>query len=126
MQELKRLLGMCIGVLISLLIIYFLDVPFLQDVSYQCSLQITSAFFVTFLMLVMSFIGYNISTKISFISPPFSPSRCLRKKELVNMNEINVFEFVSDEELWTEIYGKATNKDVWKSLDVIQDQVWFE
>ena len=42
------------------------------------------------------------------------------------MNEINVFEFVSDEELWTEIYGKATNKDVWKSLDVIQDQVWFE
>jgi hypothetical protein len=42
------------------------------------------------------------------------------------MNEIDVFEFVSDEELWTEIYGKSTNKDVWKSLDVIQDLGGFE
>jgi hypothetical protein len=37
------------------------------------------------------------------------------------MNEINVFEFVSDEELWTEIYGKATNRDVWTSLSVAVD-----
>ena len=41
------------------------------------------------------------------------------------MNEIDVFEFVSDEELWTEIYGKVTNKDVWKSLECVQDLVWF-
>jgi hypothetical protein len=41
------------------------------------------------------------------------------------MNEINVFEFVSDEELWTEIYGRTTNRDVWRSLDLIQNQVLF-
>jgi hypothetical protein len=39
------------------------------------------------------------------------------------MYEINVFEFVSDEELWTKIYGKATNNNVWKSLECVQDQV---
>jgi len=37
------------------------------------------------------------------------------------MYEINVFEFVSDEELWTSIYGKATNKAVWRSLDVSEN-----
>jgi hypothetical protein len=37
------------------------------------------------------------------------------------MNEIDVFEFVSDEELWTEIYGKVTNRDVWRSLVICSD-----
>ena len=40
------------------------------------------------------------------------------------MYEFDVFEFVSDEELWTEIYGRITNRDVWKSLDLIQDMVF--
>jgi hypothetical protein len=41
------------------------------------------------------------------------------------MYEIDEFEFVSDEELWTEIYGKGTKIDIWKAIDAIQDQVWF-
>ena len=41
------------------------------------------------------------------------------------MNEINVFEFVSDEEIWEEIYGRTTKIDIWKTIDSVQDQVWW-
>ena len=41
------------------------------------------------------------------------------------MYEFDLFELVSDEKLWEQIYGRTTNRDVWRSLDIIQDQVLF-
>jgi hypothetical protein len=122
MKELKQLTGALLGLGTSLLAIYLLKIPFIYPIDYQCSRAITSTLLVTFLMLFSAFIGY----KLSFLhKPPFSVplpissrrQRALRKRRSMSMNEINVFEFVSDEELWTEIYGKATNSNVWKSLE---------
>jgi len=122
MKELKQLTGASLGSLFAIFLIYFLKIPFIYHVNYQCSRAVTSTLFVTFFMLFFAFIGF----KLSFLhKPPFSVplpissrrQRALRKRRSMSMNEINVFEFVSDEELWTEIYGKATNSNVWKSLE---------
>jgi hypothetical protein len=39
-------------------------------------------------------------------------------------NEFNEFEFVSDEELWEEIYGVNTKPLDWRGSDLIQDMVF--
>jgi len=85
----KNIAGFCAGFAFSLLLIYFLEIPYLQEVSYECSTQVTTAFFVIFLMLFLSLIRYKLSA-ISFIQPPFprhvaqssTEATRLRKKEV--------------------------------------------
>jgi hypothetical protein len=124
-NPLKSLTGASLGSLFALVLIWFMRIPFIYPVNYQCSRAVTSTLFVTSLMIFSAFIGWKLSTISFFHKPPFSvplPTSSRRqlaskKRRSVIMNEINVFEFVSDEELWTEIYGKATNSNVWKSLE---------
>jgi len=86
----KNIIGTALGLLTSLLTIYWLNIPFLPTVSQQCSTQVVSTLGVTGFMLFGAFAGYKLSTKISFIQPPFlrhvaqssTEATRLRKKEV--------------------------------------------
>jgi hypothetical protein len=69
-NNLKQLYGISVGLGFSLLLIYLLEIPFLSIPSVKCSQQVVSTLFVTFLMLFSAFIGFKLSTKISFFNKP--------------------------------------------------------